>query len=101
MGVANATYPTGIGYNVQYEVADRYPISSYIVFRNIDGYPHQILRAMETVSTYTLDIPREVMASYAKGNDTLHLRVTGVGLAEDLLAQDTLLWAEVITLTHL
>jgi hypothetical protein len=84
MGVANATYPTGIGYNVQYEVADRYPISSTSSFAVIDGYPHDLTRNGQTVSTYTLDIPREVMASYAKGNDTLHLRVTGVGLAEDL-----------------
>lgn len=80
-GIGNGVYPAAISYNATYEVVDRYPLASTAPFIILDGYSHQLDRNGTTVQTYTLNIPREVMASQAAGNDTLHLRITGT---EDL-----------------
>lgn len=80
-GIGNGTYPVGVTNGASYEVADRYPLTSTSPFTILDGYAHDIDRNGTTVSTYTINIPREVMNSQAAGNDVLHLRITGT---EDL-----------------
>ncbi len=73
LGIANANYPAGIGAGVAYNIADRYPLTSLTPLTVLDGYEH----TLNGRSVYTIDIPREVMASIAAKNDTLHLHISG------------------------
>jgi len=77
LGVGNATYPIGVGPGVEYNVADRYPLTSLSPLGVMDGYLHTFVRNGVTLQTFTIDIPREVMASIAAKNDTLHLHING------------------------
>jgi hypothetical protein len=77
IGVANGTYPFSLGFNQQYNVADRYPIDRISPFNVLDGSMHSYVRNGTTVNTFTIDIPREVMASVAAKNDTIHLHISG------------------------
>jgi hypothetical protein len=76
-GIGNGTYPVGVAPGVSYNISDRYPLASATPYSIIDGYAHQFDRNGTSVTTYTINIPREVMASQAANNDTLHLHVTG------------------------
>jgi hypothetical protein len=75
IGVASATYhPLGTTYAGElYTVYDRYPITSTTPLAILDGTMH----GLPNGSTFTIDIPREVIASVAAGNDTLHYHING------------------------
>ncbi len=77
LGIANGTYPAGISAGLAYNVLDRYPLTSLTPLAVLDGYVHAITRGGQTLQTYTIDIPREVVASKAAGNDVLHLHING------------------------
>ena len=77
VGIGNATYPTGVGNGVAYNLADRYPTTSLTPLAYMDGYWHLLTVGSNVLETYTINIPREVMASIAANNDTLHLHITG------------------------
>ena len=75
-GVANTTYPTGVGAGLLYNIADLYPLYSSTPINVIDGtlynpYPGTSL------AKFTVNVPREVMASIAAKNDTIHLHLDG------------------------
>ena len=77
-GIATATYPSGQGL-VQgeiYNLADRYPVYSLTPFNVLDGYPHTGV-VPNGLTTYTIDIPREVMQAVAQKSDTIHIRING------------------------
>lgn len=76
-GIANSTYPVGYAAGASYQVADRYPVTSLSPFEILDGQSHQITTGSTAVPTYRIGIPREVMASIAAKNDTIHLQITG------------------------
>ncbi len=77
-GIASATYPTGQGLvaGEKYNLADRYPIYSLSPFNVLDGYPHTGV-VPGGLTTYTIDIPRELMQAIAQKSDTIHLRING------------------------
>ena len=81
VGIASATYPDpiDIGAGVPYNIADRYPLTSLTPLAVMDGYIHSFTRdgIATPVSTFTIDIPREVMSSIAAKNDTIHLHISG------------------------
>jgi len=77
IGISNGTYPSGTAYGLTYNVADRYPTASTSPFLVLDGQSHAVVKNNVLVNTYTIGLPREVMASIAAGNDTLHLHITG------------------------
>ena len=77
IGVANATYPSGTGNGVAYNLADRYPITSLSPLAFMDGFYHPVTSAGVNTRTYTINLPREVMNSIAAKNDTIHLHITG------------------------
>ncbi len=76
-GVGNSTYPTGVGAGMPYYIADLYPVYSSSPLTVLDGSLHYLVRGGVTVPVYTVDIPREVMASISAQNDTLHLHLNG------------------------
>ncbi|MFI5195743.1 MAG: hypothetical protein ACHQD8_01515 [Chitinophagales bacterium] len=75
-GIGNSTYPTGIGNGLLYTIADMYPIYSSTPLNVIDGTLHNPYPGT-TLAKFTVDIPREVMASIAAKNDTIHLHIDG------------------------
>ena len=77
-GIATATYPSGQGLTQGevYNLADRYPIYSLSPFNVLDGYPHTGV-VPNGYTTYTIDIPRELMQAVAQKSDTIHLRING------------------------
>lgn len=75
-GISNANYPAGIGANYSYNILDRYPLTSLTPLGIMDGYVHDSVIA-PGILTFTLGIPREVMASITAKNDTLHLHING------------------------
>ena len=74
IGIGSATYPNGVGNGVVYELADRYPTGSITPIGYMDGFYHYI---NSSIRTYTINIPREVMASIAAKNDTIHMHING------------------------
>ena len=77
LGVGSATYPLGVGAGLEYNIADRYPLTSLSPLAVMDGYLHSLNRNGTTVSTFTIDLPREVMNSISSKNDTIHLHISG------------------------
>lgn len=77
LGIGMKNYPSGVGLGVPYEIADFYPLTSTSPLTVLDGYLHTNLPANPTLQVFTVDIPREVMASIAAKNDTIHLHITG------------------------
>ena len=77
LGIGNGKYPIGVTNGVAYSVLDRYPLTSLTPLGVLDGFVHTFVRNGTTVATYTIDIPREVMASVAAKNDTIHLHING------------------------
>lgn len=75
-GIGNNTYPTGVGQGVAYNLADRYPLTSLSPLSFIDGFYHYF-NTNPVITKYTINIPREVMASIAAKNDTIHLHISG------------------------
>jgi uncharacterized protein DUF4270 len=73
-GVGNGTYPALITAGLTYVVADYFPLSSTTPLTVLDGFVHQMPNG---TYAYTIDIPREVMASIQAKNDTLHLQING------------------------
>jgi hypothetical protein len=77
LGIGNGTYPAGVGAGLAYEIADRYPLTSLTPLTVTDGYLHLPPNSPASVPVFTIDLPREVIASIAAGNDTLHLHISG------------------------
>ncbi len=77
VGVGSASYPSGIGTGLEYNLADRYPVTSLSPLAYMDGYYHTVNVNGTNVRTYTLNLPREVMNSIAAKNDTLHIHING------------------------
>ena len=75
VGIGSARYPTGVGQGIPYNLADRYPTTSLTPLSFMDGYYHN--NFANGITKYTINIPREVMASIAAGNDTIHIHITG------------------------
>ena len=73
VGIGNGTYPAGITAGLTYEVQDRLPESSLTPYTVLDGTSHVI----NNVTTYTIGLPREVIACINAKNDTLHLHIHG------------------------
>ena len=71
-------YPAGLGYIVGevYNVADRYPLFSLSPFTVMDGLPHTTI-GTTGATTYTIDIPRELMQAIAMKSDTIHVLING------------------------
>ncbi len=76
--INGATYPAGAEPGVKSPVLDMY--SSLLPFTIINGELHTLNRNGTDVETYTINLPREVMASLRVGNDTLHIRLNGTEL---------------------
>ena len=76
IGIGTATYPSGVGNGVSYNLADRYPVTSLSPLSFMDGYYHNNVISTGT-TTYTINIPREVMAAIAAHNDTIHMHING------------------------
>jgi hypothetical protein len=77
LGVGTNTYPIGVGAGLEYNIADRYPLTSLSPLGVMDGYLHTSIKNGDTLNTFTLDFPREVMASIQANNDTMHLHIYG------------------------
>ena len=83
IGVSSATYqPLGTTRAGElYTIYDRYPLATTSPLTILDGLMHNIpLPAGSPVpytSTFLIDIPREVIASMAAKNDTLHYHISG------------------------
>jgi Domain of unknown function (DUF4270) len=77
LGVGNGTYPLAVSAGNEYTLSDRYPITSITPLTVMDGYMHYFTYGSTTIPTFTVDMPREVIASIAAGNDTLHLHISG------------------------
>ncbi len=77
--IANGTYPAGVTAGTKRAALDVFSGSN--PFGNMISGELQTLRRNGTdVKAYTVNIPREVMASWKAGNDTLHLRLEGTQL---------------------
>lgn len=71
-------FPMGVrtgdnGNNYVYYVADRYPLNSISPLSVIDGYAKKV----NNVTTYKINIPRELQSAINQKRDTLHLRIIG------------------------
>ncbi len=77
VGIANGTYPAGVAAGAEYSIEDRKPETSLSPYAILDGGQHTITYGTTPITTYTIGMPREVIASIAAGNDTLHLHLHG------------------------
>ncbi len=77
VGIGNGTYPAGITAGSEYAVEDRKPLGSLSPYAILDGKSHTITYGNTNITTYTIGVPREVIASIAAKNDTLHLHIHG------------------------
>lgn len=81
ISVANGTngiYPNyAYTRNLNYLVADQYPTTSTTPLSILDGYLHQFIVGGNTLNTFTVDIPRELMQAIAQKSDTIHLHING------------------------
>lgn len=80
VGVGNGTWPAGTAAGDEYTVLDRWPLTSTSAYTILDGTPHTITYGSTGITTYTIGLPREVIASIGAGNDTLHYHVRGTQL---------------------
>jgi hypothetical protein len=76
-GVGNGTYPVGISAGEEYFIEDRKPITSTSPYDILDGQSHLHQYGSTPITTYTIGIPRELMANIRAANDTLRLRISG------------------------
>ena len=77
-GVGNGTYPVGVAAGAQYDIEDSKPLTYLTTYANstiIDGTAHSI--GSPGITTYTIGLPREYMASLSAQNNVLHLQVRG------------------------
>lgn len=79
-GIGNGAWPGGIDAGAEYTVLDRYPTGVTSVYAVLDGSPHTLTYGSTGITTYTIGLPREVIASAAAGNDTLHYHIRGTQL---------------------
>lgn len=77
LGVSNGSFPAGVPAGLEYNISDRYPLTSLSPLGVMDGFLHSFNRNGTTVKTFTLNIPRELMYSISAKNDTLHLHING------------------------
>lgn len=77
IGIANANYPSGVGAGGQYNLADRYPVTSLTPLAYMDGFYHPLTVNGVSQRAYTINLPREVLNSIAAKNDTIHLHISG------------------------
>ncbi len=80
VGVSGTTWPVGNTAGSEYTVLDRWPLSSTSAYAVLDGTPHTITYGSTGITTYTIGLPREVIASIGAGNDSLHYHVRGTQL---------------------
>ena len=80
IGVGNGVFPAGTDAGLEYTVEDRKPTSSLSPYNILDGGFHTITYGSTSITTYTIGIPREVIASIAANNDTLHYHIRGTQL---------------------
>ena len=80
VGVSGTTWPVGNTAGSEYTVLDRWPLSSTSAYTVLDGTPHTITYGSTGITTYTIGMPREVIASIGAGNDSLHYHVRGTQL---------------------
>ncbi|GAA4467520.1 hypothetical protein GCM10023093_23590 [Nemorincola caseinilytica] len=73
--INNGIYPAGSVPGTNGQVLDIYSGAS--PFQVINGTLNTIDRDGTAVNVYSVNLPREVMASRKAGNDTLHLHLTG------------------------
>ncbi len=76
-GISNGIFPVGVTVGLSYNVADRYPLTSLSPLSVLDGFVHTFTENGKQVSTYTINIPREIVTSIAAKNDTVHLHING------------------------
>lgn len=70
-------YPQGINTSGgQYTIADRYPVNDQQL-EFMDGTPTTAVVGGQTLTTYKLNIPREVQQAIIANNQGLHLRIGG------------------------
>ena len=74
-GVGMPNYPQGVDPGQLYNIADKYPIYSSTPLNVLDGTVHTVPGTSRQYMA--IDIPREVMASIAAKNDTIHLHIDG------------------------
>ena len=77
IGIGNGTYPIGIEAGKEYSIEDRKPLGSLSPYSILDGKSHTITYGSTGITTYTIGLPREVIANIAANNDTLHLHIHG------------------------
>ncbi len=77
VGIGNGTYPSSVSAGIEYTIADRYPTSSTSPYYILDGNSHTLTYGTTDITTYSIGVPREVIASIAAGNDTLHFHIHG------------------------
>jgi hypothetical protein len=77
IGIGSSTYPSGTGAGVEYNLADRYPVTSLSPLAFMDGFYHPLNVAGVSQRAYTINLPREVLNSIAARNDTIHLHISG------------------------
>ncbi len=76
-GISNGNYPVAGFEGLAYNIADRYPIYSITPLTVMDGFMHDMTGGSVARHTFTIDLPREVMYSIQKKNDTIHLHING------------------------
>lgn len=77
--IANGIHPAGVVAGTKNAAIDVFSGSN--PFGNmINGEVQTLRRDGTDIKAYTVNIPREVMASWRAGNDTLHLRLEGTQL---------------------
>lgn len=73
--INNGIYPAGSVPGTNGQVLDIYSGAS--PFQVINGTVNTVNRSGKDVNIYSVNLPREVMASMKAGSDTLHLHLTG------------------------
>ena len=77
IGIGGSTYPSGVGTGTEYNLADRYPVTSLSPLAYMDGFFHVLNVNGISQRAYTINLPREVLNSIAAKNDTIHLHISG------------------------
>ncbi len=77
IGIGSANYPSGVGAGGEYNLADRYPVTSLSPLAFMDGFYHVLPVNGVNQRAYTINLPREVLNSIAAKNDTIHLHISG------------------------
>ena len=80
VGIGNGLFPSATDAGAEYTVEDRKPLTSLSAYNIFDGTSHSLSYDTTNITTFTIGIPREVIASIAANNDTLHYHIRGTQL---------------------